>query len=108
MNLIGLRSIQRMNWHERYIDGLNVKGICLGGEKRMNDYRDKMCVLDGEFLAKCVGQDFSSRDLTFEVEPNGMTFVRQGDYGVEVHEQGEMTFEDIKHLLPTLKTRGTE
>ncbi|MFJ8247361.1 hypothetical protein [Peribacillus asahii] len=68
----------------------------------MRDYRGKMCLLDGEYLAKCVGQNFFHNTLTFEIESNGTTFTREGDYGVEVYEQGELTFEDVKHLLPRI------
>lgn len=68
----------------------------------MNDYRGKMCVLDGEYVAKCIGQDFIARELTFEVEPDGETFTRLGEHGVEVYEQ-ETTFDDVKHKLPKLK-----
>lgn len=67
----------------------------------MNDYRGKMCVLDGEYVAKCVGQDFFARELTFEVEPGGETFTRLGEHGIEIYEQ-EVTFDDVKHMLSKL------
>jgi hypothetical protein len=69
---------------------------------RMDDYRDKLCVLDGEYVAKCIGQDFFSRKLTFEVEPDGATFVRYGDYNVEIYEKEELELNDVKHLLPRI------
>ncbi len=66
----------------------------------MDDYRGKLCVLDGEYLAKCIEQDFITGTLTFEIEPNGETFTREGDFGVGVYKDGDLTFDDIKHLLP--------
>lgn len=69
----------------------------------MNDYRNKMCLLDEKYLAKCVSQDFIAEELTFEIEPDGQTFIRQGEFGVEVYLEGETQFEDIKHLLPRIK-----
>lgn len=66
----------------------------------MDDFRGEICLLEGEYVAKCVSQDFGNNTLTFEIETDGKTFTRQGDYGVEIYEQGELTFEDVKHLLP--------
>ena len=69
----------------------------------MDDYRLKMCLIEGEYLALCIGQDFSERKLTFEVEPDGDTFIRYGDLGIEVYEVSELTFEDVKHRLKRIK-----
>ena len=66
----------------------------------MNDYRGMLCLLDGEYLAKCISQNFNSMTLTFEVEPNGDTFERTGENGVEVYKHGNLTFEDVKDRLP--------
>lgn len=68
----------------------------------MNDYRNELCLLDGKYLAKCISQDFFTRKLTFEVEPNGDTFVRDSDYGVEIYVAESLTFEDVKDRLPTI------
>lgn len=78
----------------------------------MEDYRDKMCVLDGKYIAKCVGQDFISERLKFEVPQSEITFVREGEYGVEIYEYyyRDLELEDVAHLLPTiiLKRRDCE
>jgi hypothetical protein len=71
----------------------------------MNDYRDMLCLLDGKYLAKCVGQDFLAMTLTFEVSPDGETFTRKGEYGVEVYKDGKLSFEDVKHKLPRLNSK---
>lgn len=65
----------------------------------MDDYRGKMCVIDGKYLARCVGQDFILRVLTFEVEPDGLQFEKHGDYGVVVREEGPLSLNDVRHLL---------
>lgn len=68
----------------------------------MNDYRNRMCLLDGQYLARCVAQDFIFQVLTFEVCPDGDTFTRQGEHGVERYDEQELTFEDVKSRLPIL------
>lgn len=68
----------------------------------MDDYRGKMCLIKGEYLARCVSQDFIYRTLTFEVEPDGETFEIEGDYGIEIYHKQEKTFDDVKHLLPRI------
>jgi hypothetical protein len=74
----------------------------------VNDYRDSLCLLDGEYLAKCVGQDFLAMTLTFEVSPDGEKFTRRGENGVEIYKNGELTFEDIKHKLPRLNNGNAD
>lgn len=76
----------------------------------MNDYRGKLCLLDGEYIAKCIIQDFLSQELTFEVSPGGETFTRQGEGGVEVHNEGtgKLSFDDVKHKLPKIKKEDDE
>lgn len=71
-------------------------------EAPMDDYRGEMCLIEGKYLAKCISQDFYTRTLTFEVEPDGDTFTREGDYGVEIYVEKESTFDDVKHRLPTI------
>lgn len=70
----------------------------------MKDYRGKMCLIDGEYLARCIIQDFHLRTLTFETEPDGILFEHEDDFGIEIYEEDkkEVTFEDVKHLLPRL------
>lgn len=68
----------------------------------MQDYRGKVCLIDGEYLAQCVCQDFRLRTLTFITEPDGIMFDREGDYGIEIYQEKEVTFEDVKHLLPRI------
>lgn len=54
----------------------------------MNDYRGRLCLLDGKRIAKCTVQDFYTETLTFALE-NGYTFEREGVWGVEVIEELE-------------------
>ena len=68
----------------------------------MEDYRGEICLLDGKYLAKCIGQDFYYEELTFEVSPGGLTFVRKGDLGVEIVNDKQKSFDEIKHLLPRI------
>lgn len=74
------------------------------GDVKMDDYRGYICLIDGEYLAKCVGQDFYSGTLTFEIEPDGDTFTRDGEYGIEIYAKGDkkLTFDDVKNRLRRL------
>lgn len=69
----------------------------------MDDYRGELCLLDGEYIARCISQDYNARELTFEVSPGGEQFIRRGEYGVKIiSENGMRSFEDVKHLLPRI------
>ena len=68
----------------------------------MDDYRGCMCLLDGKYLARCVGQNFYNSTLTFEVSPDGIQFDRIGTYGVEKQEERELGMDDVRHLLRTI------
>lgn len=70
----------------------------------MNDYRGELCLLDGQYLARCIGQDFIKMTLTFETD-SGLKFTRKGEDGVEIHNDGELGFDDIKHLLPKINPK---
>jgi len=36
----------------------------------MNDYRGKVCVIDGKVIKKCIAQDFYSEKLYFALSPD--------------------------------------
>ena len=69
----------------------------------MEDYRGELCIINEEYVAKCIIQNFLTGMLTFEVEPNGDRFELHVSEDIEIYKQGNLTFDDVKHRLPKLK-----
>lgn len=68
----------------------------------MRDYRERICLIDGEYLAKCISQNFTDEFLIFEVYAGGPEFRRDGDAGIEVYDD-TLSFNDVKHMLTRIR-----
>lgn len=64
----------------------------------MGDYRDKLVLIRGEHVARCIGQDFYFGILYFEAT-NGVTFEYQGEDGLSIIDE-KVSYDDVKHMLP--------